>query len=183
MNSRISGNSADISTPAVASTSANTTNPTAEGTQVDIIYAPCNGTVITLKEVADGVFSEGYIGEGFAIEPVDGSFYAPFDGIIAMVFDTHHAIALHSANGTELILHVGLDTVKLNGQHLDVFVEEGQKIEKGDLILRADLKGISSAGYRTVTPVVITGASGAESVELLRTGPVHIGDAVLKVHY
>ena len=100
-----------------------------------------------------------------------------------MVFDTHHAIALHSANGTELILHVGLDTVKLNGQHLEVFVEEGQKIEKGDLILRADLKGISSAGYRTVTPVVITGASGAESVELLRTGPVHIGDAVLKVHY
>ena len=183
MNSRISGNSADISTPAVASTSANTTEPTAEGTQVDIVYAPCNGTVITLKEVADGVFSEGYIGEGFAIEPVDGSFYAPFDGTIAMVFDTHHAIALHSANNTELILHVGLDTVKLNGQHLEVFVEEGQKIEKGDLILRADLKGISSAGYRTVTPVVITGASGAESVELLRTGPVHIGDAVLKVHY
>jgi len=183
MNSRISGNSADISTPAVASTSANTTEPTAEGTQVDIVYAPCNGTVITLKEVADGVFSEGYIGEGFAIEPVDGSFYAPFDGTIAMVFDTHHAIALHSANNTELILHVGLDTVKLNGQHLEVFVEEGQKIEKGDLILRADLKGIASAGYRTVTPVVITGASGAESVELLRTGPVHIGDAVLKVHY
>ena len=183
MNSRISGNSADISTPAVASTSANTTEPTAEGTQVDIVYAACNGTVITLKEVADGVFSEGYIGEGFAIEPVDGSFYAPFDGTIAMVFDTHHAIALHSANDTELILHVGLDTVKLNGQHLEVFVEEGQKIEKGDLILRADLKGIASAGYRTVTPVVITGASGAESVELLRTGPVHIGDAVLKVHY
>ncbi len=183
-NPKVLDNSTDISTPAVASASANTANPAAEDSQVDIVYAPCNGTVITLKEVDDGVFSEGYIGEGFAIEPVDGSFYAPFDGTIAMVFDTHHAIALHSAvNDTELILHVGLDTVKLNGQYLEVFVEEGQKIEKGDLILRADLKGIASAGYRIVTPVVITGASGAESVELLKTGPVHIGDPVLKVHY
>ena len=100
-----------------------------------------------------------------------------------MVFDTHHAIALHTANGTELILHVGLDTVKLKGQHLEVFVQEGQKIQKGDLILRADLEGIQSAGCRTVTPVIITGAGGAESVELLKTEPVHIGDAVLKVHY
>ena len=183
-NPKVLDNSTDISTPAVASTSAHTANPAAEDSQVDIVYAPCNGTVITLKEVADGVFSEGYIGEGFAIEPVDGSFYAPFDSTVAMVFDTHHAIALHSAvNDTELILHVGLDTVKLNGQYLEVFVEEGQKIEKGDLILRADLKGIASAGYRIVTPVVITGASGAESVELLKTGPVHIGDPVLKVHY
>ena len=63
-----------------------------------------------------------------------------------MVFDTHHAIALHTVNGTELILHVGLDTVKLKGQHLEVFVQEGQKIKKGDLILRADLEGIQSAG-------------------------------------
>ena len=113
-------------------------------------------------------FSEGYIGEGLAIEPVDGSFYAPFDCSVAMVFDTHHAIALHTANDTELILHVGLDTVKLNGQDLEVFVQEGQEIQKGDLILRADLEGIQSAGCRTVTPVIITGAGGAESVELLK---------------
>lgn len=175
--------SAEVSNPAVSAEAKDSDNLSVADAITDIVYAPCNGTVIPLKEINDGVFSEGYIGDGFAIEPVDGSFYAPFDGTIAMVFDTHHAIALHSANGTELILHVGLDTVKLNGQHLEVFVEEGQKIEKGDLILRADLKGISSAGYRTVTPVVITGAGGAESVELLRTGPVHIGDAVLKVHY
>lgn len=175
--------SAEVSNPAVSAEAKDSDNLSVADAITDIVYAPCNGTVIPLKEINDGVFSEGYIGEGLAIEPVDGSFYAPFDGTIAMVFDTHHAIALHSANGTELILHVGLDTVKLNGQHLEVFVEEGQKIEKGDLILRADLKGISSAGYRTVTPVVITGAGGAESVELLRTGPVHIGDAVLKVHY
>ena len=182
-NSAFSTASSDTINPEVSAVASDTATSGAASDNTDIVYAPCNGTVITLKEVADGVFSEGYIGEGFAIEPVDGSFYAPFDGTIAMVFDTHHAIALHSANDTELILHVGLDTVKLSGQHLEVFVEEGQKIQKGDLILRADLKGIASAGYRTVTPVVITGASGAESVELLRTGQVHIGDAVLKVHY
>ena len=175
--------SAEISNPAVSAEAKDSDNLSVAYTIIDIVYAPCNGTVITLKEVADGVFSEGYIGDGFAIEPVDGSFYAPFDCTVAMVFDTHHAIALHTANGTELILHVGLDTVKLKGQYLEVFVDEGQKIQKGDLILRADLEGIQSAGYRTVTPVIITGASGAESVELLKTGPVHIGDAVLKVHY
>ena len=175
--------SAEVSNPAVSAEAKDSDNLSVADTIIDIVYAPCNGTVITLKEVADGVFSEGYIGDGFAIEPVDGSFYAPFDCTVAMVFDTHHAIALHTANGTELILHVGLDTVKLKGQYLEVFVDEGQKIQKGDLILRADLEGIQSAGCRTVTPVVITGAGGAESVELLKTGPVHIGDAVLKVHY
>ena len=175
--------SAEVSNPAVSAEAKDSDNLSVADAITDIVYAPCNGTVITLKEVADGVFSEGYIGDGFAIEPIDGSFYAPFDCTVAMVFDTHHAIALHTANGTELILHVGLDTVKLNGQHLEVFVQEGQKIQKGDLILRADLEGIQSAGCRTVTPVVITGAGGAESVELLKTGPVHIGDAVLKVHY
>ena len=175
--------SAEISNPAVSAEAKDSDNLSIADAITDIVYAPCNGTVIPLKEINDGVFSEGYIGEGLAIEPVDGSFYAPFDCSVAMVFDTHHAIALHTANDTELILHVGLDTVKLNGQHLEVFVQEGQKIQKGDLILRADLEGIQSAGCRTVTPVVITGAGGAESVELLKTGPVHIGDAVLKVHY
>ena len=175
--------SAEVSNPAVSAEAKDSDNLSVADTIIDIVYAPCNGTVITLKEVADGVFSEGYIGDGFAIEPVDGSFYAPFDCTVAMVFDTHHAIALHTANGTELILHVGLDTVKLKGQYLEVFVDEGQKIQKGDLILRADLEGIQSAGCRTVTPVIITGAGGAESVELLKTGPIHIGDAVLKVHY
>lgn len=175
--------SAEVSNPAVSAEAKDSDNLSVADAITDIVYAPCNGTVIPLKEINDGVFSEGYIGEGLAIEPVDGSFYAPFDCSVAMVFDTHHAIALHTANDTELILHVGLDTVKLNGQHLEVFVQEGQKIQKGDLILRADLEGIQSAGCRTVTPVVITGAGGAESVELLKTGPVHIGDAVLKVHY
>ena len=175
--------SAEVSNPAVSAEAKDSDNLSVADAITDIVYAPCNGTVIPLKEINDGVFSEGYIGEGLAIEPVDGSFYAPFDCSVAMVFDTHHAIALHTANDTELILHVGLDTVKLNGQHLEVFVQEGQEIQKGDLILRADLEGIQSAGCRTVTPVIIAGAGGAESVELLKTGPVHIGDAVLKVHY
>ncbi|MFR1976700.1 MAG: glucose PTS transporter subunit IIA, partial [Coprococcus sp.] len=156
--------SAEVSNPAVSAETKDSDNLSVADAITDIVYAPCNGTVIPLKEINDGVFSEGYIGEGLAIEPVDGSFYAPFDCSVAMVFDTHHAIALHTANDTELILHVGLDTVKLNGQHLEVFVQEGQKIQKGDLILRADLEGIQSAGCRTVTPVVITGAGGAEPV-------------------
>lgn len=107
--------SAEVSNPAVSAEAKNSDNLSVADAITDIVYAPCNGTVIPLKEINDGVFSEGYIGEGLAIEPVDGSFYAPFDCSVAMVFDTHHAIALHTANDTELILHVGLDTVKLNG--------------------------------------------------------------------
>ena len=122
--------SAEVSNPAVSAEAKDSDNLSVADAITDIVYAPCNGTVIPLKEINDGVFSEGYIGEGLAIEPVDGSFYAPFDCSVAMVFDTHHAIALHTANDTELILHVGLDTVKLNGQHLEVFVQEGQKIQK-----------------------------------------------------
>ena len=104
--------SAEVSNPAVSAEAKDSDNLSVADAITDIVYAPCNGTVIPLKEINDGVFSEGYIGEGLAIEPVDGSFYAPFDCSVAMVFDTHHAIALHTANDTELILHVGLDTVK-----------------------------------------------------------------------
>ena len=149
----------------------------------DIIYAPCNGQIIPLKEVGDGVFSEGYIGEGVAIEPEDGIFYAPFDATVAMVFDTRHAIVLHSPKDTELILHVGLDTVQLKGAHFEVFVQDGQQVKRGDKLVQADLKSISEAGFRTVTPIVVTAAGGAESVTPIVNGTVHTGDAIMTVQY
>lgn len=151
--------------------------------QTDIVYAPCNGQIISLKEVGDGVFSEGYIGEGVAIQPEDGIFYSPFDATVAMVFDTRHAIVLHSPKNTELILHVGLDTVQLKGAHFEVFVQDGQQVKRGDKLVQADLKSISEAGFRTVTPIVVTAAGGAESVIPVTEGPVHTGDAILKVSY
>ncbi|MGN0203117.1 MAG: glucose PTS transporter subunit IIA [Coprococcus sp.] len=149
----------------------------------DIVYAPCDGTVIPLRDVEDGVFSEGFIGEGTAIQPSGGTFYAPFDATVAMVFDTCHAIVLHSPKDTELIIHIGLDTVQLKGAHFDVFVKDGQQVKKGEKLIHADLESISKAGYRTVTPIVVTAAGGAESIIPIQEGPVKTGDAILKVSY
>lgn len=149
----------------------------------DIIFSPCNGQIIPLKEIGDGVFSEGYIGEGIAVQPEDDTFYAPFDGTIAMVFDTKHALVLHSALGTELIIHVGLDTVQLKGKSFEVFVTENQQVKKGDRLLRANLNAIRESGFRTITPIVITAAGGADAVDALKNGPVRIGDPLLEVTY
>lgn len=155
----------------------------ADSPLTDTICAPCNGQIIPLKEVGDGVFSEEFIGKGAAIEPEDGIFYAPFDGKVAMVFDTKHAIALHSPKGTELIIHVGLDTVQLGGKPFKVFVHDGDIIKKGDKLLEADLAAIREAGYRTITPVIVTPAGKAENVVPLKKGTVKAGTAIIKVEY
>lgn len=149
----------------------------------DIVSAPCSGKIMPLKEIGDGVFSEGYIGDGAAIQPDDGTFYAPFDCTVAMVFDTKHAVALHSQKGTELIVHVGLDTVQLKGEPFEIFVKDGQQLHQGDKLLRADLDAIHAAGLRTVTPIVVTAAGGAESIEPLAEGHVQAGQPILKITY
>lgn len=149
----------------------------------DIIYAPCKGRVIPLKAVDDGVFSEEFIGKGAAIEPEDGIFYAPLDGKIAMVFDTRHAIVLHSPKGTEVIIHVGLDTVQLNGKPFKVFVHDGDTVKKGDKLIEADLPAIREAGHRTITPIVVTPAAKADAVIPLTEGPVKVGTAIIRVEY
>ena len=120
------------------------------------VYLPINGRVITLEEVEDGVFSEKMLGEGVAVEPSEGKMYAPFDGIVQMVYDTKHALGLLSDSGVELLIHVGIDTVELAGKFFDVKVSNGQKIKKGELLMKIDLDGIKGMGYRTVTPIIIT---------------------------
>lgn len=93
------------------------------------VYAPMNGKSIPLEEVNDGVFSERMLGDGAAIEPADGRVTAPFDGVVSMVFDTKHAIGLTSDNGIELLIHVGIDTVQLNGKYYDIHVKDGDRVK------------------------------------------------------
>lgn len=130
------------------------------------VFAPMKGKVISLSEINDGVFSEGMLGEGAAIEPVDGKVFAPFDGEVQMVYDTKHALGLMSDNGVELLIHVGIDTVQLNGKCYDVKVQNGQKIKKGDLLVEVDLEGIIEAGYRTVTPVIVTNSDDFSEINV-----------------
>ncbi len=145
------------------------------------IATPISGKVIPIEEVDDGVFSEKMVGEGFAVEPEDNKIYAPADCEVATVFGTKHAIGLITAEGVELLIHVGIDTVQLNGAPYTINVQEGDHLKKGDLIGSFDKKAIIDAGYRTVTPVVVTNSDVYSSFRLEKTGIASAGDRVFRI--
>ncbi len=146
-----------------------------------IIFAPIHGTVIDLAQVNDGVFSEGMLGEGVAIEPEEGKVFAPFDGTVNMVFDTKHALGLTSEDGVEVLIHIGLDTVKLNGNHFTIHTAQGASIKKGELLAEFDMDGITKEGYRLVTPVIVTNTDAYEEIKTIKTGKTNVGDEILEV--
>ncbi|MBU3573564.1 beta-glucoside-specific PTS transporter subunit IIABC [Priestia aryabhattai] len=130
----------------------------------ETINAPFSGKVIPLSSVPDEVFSSGAMGEGLAIDPSDNKLYAPFDGTVVMVAPTKHAIGLRSEYGVELLVHIGLDTVTLDGKPFTLHVEDGVKFKKGDLLIEFDKKFIETQGLQTITPVIITNSSAYREV-------------------
>ncbi|WP_342048832.1 beta-glucoside-specific PTS transporter subunit IIABC [Bacillus sp. OTU530] len=124
-----------------------------------VIYSPIKGERIPLKEVKDKVFSEEIMGKGIAIKPAEGKVVAPFDGTVEMIFHTNHAIGLKSNLGVEVLIHIGIDTVNLNGQYFTSHVQKGEEVKQGQLLIEFDIKNIQKAGYDTTTPVVITNSS------------------------
>lgn len=146
-----------------------------------VIASPLTGNVIPLEQVADGVFSEKMVGDGFAVEPTDNQVYAPADCEVATVFGTKHAIGLTTTDGVELLIHLGIDTVQMNGAPFTIEVKEGDKLKKGDKIGSFDEKMIVEAGYRTVTPVVVTNSDAYQSFTLQKTGATTAGDDVLTI--
>lgn len=120
------------------------------------IFAPVSGEIVPLSKVDDEVFAQKLMGEGIAIQPKDDLIVAPFNGEVAMIFTTKHAIGLVSESGIELLIHVGIDTVQLNGKHFEALVESGQKIKKGQPLLKVDFNKVKKAGYDTVTPIIVT---------------------------
>ncbi len=123
------------------------------------IYAPLKGAVLPLSEVKDDAFSSEALGKGCAIVPVDGEIVSPFDGKVVMLFETKHAIGLASEDGTEVLIHFGLDTVKLNGEYFTAHVKTGDKVKRGDKLISADLNAIQDKGYDVITPVIITNSN------------------------
>ncbi|MGG0414242.1 beta-glucoside-specific PTS transporter subunit IIABC [Peribacillus simplex] len=130
----------------------------------ETINAPFNGKVIPLSKVPDEVFSSGAMGQGLAIEPYDNKLYAPFDGTVVMVAPTKHAIGLRSTSGVELLVHIGLDTVTLDGKPFTLHVEDGAKFKKGDLLIQFDREFIQKQGLKAITPVIITNSSAYKEV-------------------
>ena len=125
------------------------------GKKLEEIYAPIAGKAVAITEVPDPTFAEGMLGNGIAIEPADGKVYAPCDATVDMMFDTGHAVSLVTESGAEILIHVGLETVGLEGKTFTVHVQNGDKVKKGQLLIEADLEAIKAAGLPTITPVLI----------------------------
>lgn len=145
------------------------------------LYSHMNGTVVKLEDVEDEVFSQKILGEGAAVEPSEGKLYAPCDGKIDSVFDTKHAVNMVSDDGVEILLHIGIDTVKLGGQYFEAHVSDGQEVKKGELLISFDIDKIKAAGYKVTTPLIIGNTDDYASVEPVAQNSVSAGDMILKI--
>ena len=141
-----------------------------------------NGEAVSLKQVEDEVFSSGMMGQGAAILPSDGAVCAPVNGEVTMVMESGHAIGLTSEQGAEVLIHVGIDTVNMNGEGFTTHVKQGDQVKVGDLLLEADLEAIKEANYPTDTMVIVTNTPDYSAVELMTTGEIKVGDELVEVH-
>lgn len=145
------------------------------------VLSPLNGKVIPLKEVHDEVFSSEMMGKGCAVIPSEGKIYAPFDGRVVGLLDSHHAVGMESEDGVEILIHVGMDTVKLNGEGFTIHVEEGQQVKEGQLLLEFDMDKIQAAGYEVTTPVIVTNSDEFPEIVTVANKEVSHGEGLLKV--
>ncbi|MFS0821181.1 beta-glucoside-specific PTS transporter subunit IIABC [Bacillus sp. 1P02SD] len=145
------------------------------------IYSPMNGEMIPLEKVDDPVFASAAMGKGVGIEPTEGVVVAPFDGKVATLFPTKHAIGLISEDGIEVLIHIGLDTVQLEGKHFEAHVAPDAVVKKGDKLVTFDIQGIKGAGYQTMTPVIITNTNDFSSVLPAEFKNVSAGEQVLTI--
>lgn len=150
----------------------------------DTVLSAClNGTVVPLADVKDEAFASGALGDGIAIEPTDGELVAPADGEISSTFETHHAVGMTTADGAELLMHIGIDTVKLGGKHFTYLVNEGDKVKKGQPLIRFELEAIKAEGYPVTTPLIVCNTDDYAAVVAKASGAVKQGDALLELKH
>jgi len=147
--------------------------------QAETLVAPINGQVKALEDIADAAFSSGAMGKGIAIVPTEGKVYAPADGTVTAFFATGHAIGLTTDKGAEIIIHVGMDTVKLEGKGFEPKVKQGDHVNKGDLLLEFDIDYIKSEGYSVDTPVIITNTPKYDDVIPTDAATSVVGDTFI----
>lgn len=172
-------------TPAATAAPAPATAPAAPAAAAkDTVLSAClNGTVVPLAEVKDEAFASGALGDGIAIEPIDGELVAPADGEISSTFETHHAVGMTTVDGAELLMHIGIDTVKLGGKHFTYLVNEGDKVKKGQPLIRFELEAIRAEGYPVTTPLIVCNTDDYAAVAAKASGTVKQGDALLELKH
>ena len=170
-------------TPAATAAPAPAAAPAAPAAAAkDTVLAAClTGTVVPLAEVKDEAFASGALGDGIAIEPAVGELVAPADGEISSTFDTHHAVGMTTVDGAELLMHIGIDTVKLGGKHFTYLVNEGDKVRKGQPLIRFDIEAIKAEGYPVTTPLIVCNTDEYAAVTPKASGTVKQGDALLEL--
>lgn len=146
-----------------------------------VILSPVEGKAIPLKEVSDPTFGEGLLGKGMAIIPENGRVVSPVNGKVSQMFDTGHAVSIESDDGAEILIHVGLDTVKLAGKYFTKHKQDGDIIKTGDLLIEFDIEGIKSEGYDTVTPVVICNTDDFADVVSVANGGTKELDTLIEI--
>ena len=146
-----------------------------------VVESPVSGRLVSIKEVNDPTFSEEILGKGAAVIPSGNRICSPVDGTVTTMFPTGHAAAVTGDNGIEVLIHVGLDTVKLNGEHFTIHASDGQKVKKGDLLMEADIEKIKEAGYDVITPVIICNSDDFSEVRMEESGDVEQGDIILRL--
>ena len=159
-------------------------SPAAAPAAKDTVLSAClNGTVVPLADVKDEAFASGVLGDGIAIEPSDGELVAPADGEISSTFETHHAVGMTTADGAELLMHIGIDTVKLGGKHFTYLVNEGDKVKKGQPLIRFELEAIKAEGYPVTTTLIVCNTDDYAAVAAKASGTVKQGDALLELKH
>ena len=159
-------------------------SPAAAPAAKDTVLSAClNGTVVPLADVKDEAFASGVLGDGIAIEPSDGELVAPADGEISSTFETHHAVGMTTADGAELLMHIGIDTVKLGGKHFTYLVNEGDKVKKGQPLIRFELEAIKAEGYPVTPPLIVCNTDDYAAVAAKASGAVKQGDALLELKH
>ena len=143
------------------------------------LVSPLDGELLPLSEVKDEVFSSGAMGEGVAIEPSQGVLHAPDDGRVVMTFPTGHAIGMKTKDGAEILMHIGMDTVNLQGKGFETLVDKGDEVKAGDELVKFDIDEIHSAGYIVTTSIVVTNSKDYEKVSVVRQGEVKVGQEIL----
>lgn len=157
--------------------------PAAHAANDTVLSACLNGTVVPLADVKDEAFASGALGDGIAIEPTDGELVAPADGEISSTFETHHAVGMTTTDGAELLMHIGIDTVKLGGKHFTYLVNEGDKVKKGQPLIRFELEAIKAEGYPVTTPLIVCNTDDYAAVAAKASGTVKQGDALLELKH
>lgn len=147
----------------------------------NIILSPLCGKAVALENVPDATFAQGILGQGAAIEPSEGKVIAPADGTVSTIFDTHHAVGLTLDSGAELLIHIGINTVELNGEGFTAHISEGDRVTRGQTLITFDKEFITSKGYDTVTPVIVSNSDDYAEIKRLSDGNISTGDVLLEL--